>query len=405
MGVFRLPMKKLSCALILGGLLVALPLRAVYAPIPEQDQGKDLMVNVRAGISYDSNLFGSSTGAVDSIIYTIAPRIAYNRSLTDQTFFSAGYGLTVDHFADRPGDKTLDSHDASLRLAHAFSKSTTIDINELFMVSRNPESLLPGVATIVPRVINPDQSFTRNQLDGRFVTPLSPKSTATVKARSVYFDYRNDVLGRSLDRIENLYGLAADYAVLPELKTVAEYRHLDVFYRKQGELKNKNSEYLMGGIDYAVARKLSVSSRLGVEWRQRAAERDTTAPFAEASAKYDYTEKSFLVGGLGYSIEETSDTLRFNDTKVKRAFINVQHAVSALIVASGSATYEPSTLQGRRGIRNVDETTTRLGGALSYLPTKNWTLSGSADYDRVRSDDPQRSLKRKRAGLYATYSF
>lgn len=386
-------------ALILGGLLAALPLRAVYAPIPEQEQGKDLTVNVKAGISYDSNLFGAANGAVGSTIYTLAPHVTYNRSLTDQTFMSAGYGLTLDHFDNRPGDKTLDSHDLNLRLAHAFTKSTTIDINELYMISRNPESLLAGVP------LNPDQSFNRNQLDARLVTPINAKSTATVKARSVLYDYRNGSLGRSLDRVENLYGVAADYAVLPEVKTVAEYRHQDVFYQKLGEIKNKRSEYFMGGVDYAVARKLSLSSRLGVEWRQRVAERDTTAPFAEVSAKYDYTEKSFLIGGYGYNLEETSDTARFNDTKIQRLFVNVQHAVTALIVASGSATYETSTLQARRGFHDVDENTVRLGAALSYLPTKNWVVSVSGDYDRTRSDDPVRNLKRKRGGLSATYSF
>jgi hypothetical protein len=161
----------------------------------------------------------------------------------------------------------------------------------------------------------------------------------------------------------------------------------------------------MGGVDYAVARKLSLSSRLGIEWRQRAAQRDATAPFAEFSAKYDYTENSFLIAGFGYNLEETSDTVRFNDSKAKRLFVNVQHALTALIVASGSVTYEPSTLQGKRGVANVDEDTVRVGGALSYLPTKNWIISASADYDRTNSDDPVRNLKRKRAGLTATYTF
>ncbi len=399
-------MKNFPRALVLGGFVTAMPLlRAVYAPIPDQDQGKDLTVNVKAAISYDSNLFGSAHGAVDSMIYSLSPRVIYNRSLTDQTFFSAGYGLTIDHFDNRPGDKTLDSHDATLRLAHAFNKSTTIDVNEMYMISRNPESLLPGVAGADPRVLNPDQSFNRNQLDGRFTTPLNAKASTTVKARSVYFDYRNAVLGRSLDRIENLYGVAGDYAILPEFKAVAEYRHQDVYYSKQGEIKNKRSEYLMGGVDYAIARKLSLSSRVGVEWRERAAERDVTAPFAEFSAKYDYTEKSFFVAGFGYNLEETSDTARFNDTKAKRIFVNVQHSLTALIVASGSATYEPSTLQARRGFSNIDENTVRLGGALSYLPTKNWILTVSGDYDRTKSDDAVRNLKRKRAAISATYTF
>lgn len=389
-------------ALVVSGLVAASPARAVYAPIPDREQGKDLTVTIRGGVSYDDNLFGAATNEVDSVVWTIAPRAVYNASVTDQTFVSASYGLTLDLFEDRPGDKSLDSHDLSLRLAHAFSKSTTIDINDSFTIARNPESQLPGVGTL-----NTDQSFRRNQLDGRFVTPLNPKVGVTLKARSVYYDYRNATLGRSLDRIENLFGVAGDYAALPEVKAVAEYRHQDIYYRKQGELKNKRSDYFMAGADYDVAQKIMLSGRVGGERRSRAGEADATSPYVEISGKYDYTKDSFLVGGYAYTLEETSDTSRFSDSKLHRLFANVQHSVTALIVASGSLSYEPAQLQGRSSIgqRDVDEDTVRLGLALSYLPSKNWTVSASYDYDRVFSGEASRDLRRNRIGLSAIYTF
>jgi opacity protein-like surface antigen len=384
---------------LLGGVLASLPLRAVYAPIPEQEQGKNLTFAFKLGAAHDTNLFAAASRPVGSWIWTAAPRVTYNGSLTDQTFLSAGYGLTLDRFDNRPGDKLLDSHDATVRVAHAFTKSTTIDLTESINVARNPEALLSGVP------LNPDQSYTRNQLDGRFNTPLGPKAELLVKARSVYYRYRDAALGRSLDRFENLYGASADYAVLPETKVVGEYRRLEVFYDKLGETKNKRSNYLMGGVDYAVARKLSLSTRVGAEWRKRVGERSATSPYAEASAKFDYTKESFVVAGAGYAFEETSDTARFNDTKVRRAFASVQHHLTALIVASGSVNYEPATLQGRRGVASVAEKTLRVGGALSYLPTKNWVISASYDYDRVSSLDAQRKLRRERGGISGTYSF
>lgn len=397
--MFRVPFNIFLRWLAAGGAIAALPMRAVYAPIPEQEQGKDLVVSIRAGASYDSNLFGAATDEVGSAIFTLAPRVSYNASLSDQTFFSGGYGLTLDYFENRPGDQLLDSHDLLLRLAHAFSKSTTIDVNDSFMISRNPESLLAGVP------LNTDQSFQRNQLDGRFVTPLNPKVGVTAKARSVYFDYRNATLGRSIDRVENLYGLAGDYAILPEVKAVAEYRRQDVYYRKLGEAKNKRSDFVMAGLDYDVAQKLTLTGRFGTEWRRRSAERSTTAPYAEVSGKYDYARESFVLGGYAYTFDEVSDTARFTDQQVNRMFVTVQHRVTALIVASGSVAYEPGELKGRRGIPDIDEKTTRLGAAVSYLPGKNWTVSASFDYDRVRSDDPFRSMKRERVGLSANYSF
>ena len=95
----------------------------------------------------------------------------------------------------------------------------------------------------------------------------------------------------------------------------------------------------------------------------------------------------------------------YDDTKVNRFFCNVQHALSPLVVASGSVTYEPSVLQGRRGLPNVDETTTRFGLALSYLPGKNWRFTASYDYDNVDSDDPARGQNRERVGVNGSYAF
>src|SRR5207302_1367418 len=157
------------------------------------------------------------------------------------------------------------------------------------------------------------QSFKRNELDGNFTTALNAKLGLIVKARTVDYQYRNAQLGRSLDRIENLYGISSDYAVLPELKAVGEFRHQDIYYDKLGETKNKTSNFLMGGVDYAVAKKLTLTARAGAEWRHRSSERSTTAPTAEVSAKYDYADGSFVTGGYTYTIEEASDTAQFTD--------------------------------------------------------------------------------------------
>jgi hypothetical protein len=397
--VLRLQTSRLRPLLILGGLVLAVPSWAVYAPIPEKEQGQGFTYTVKGGVSYDSNLFGAAVNPVGSSIVEFAPRIAYNNSITDQTFFVGAYGLTLDQFDKRPGDKLLDSHDLMLRVAHAFTSSTTIDLVESLMISRNPESLLAGVP------LNPDQSFTRNQFDGHFVMPVTAKVGAEVKARSVYYKYRNATLGRSLDRIENLFGLAGNYAILPEVKAVAEYRHQDIFYRKGGEDKNKRSEFLMAGADYEAAKKLTMSARFGAEWRHRSAERASTGPYAEMSGKYDYAQDSFIVAGYGYSYDETSDTARFTDTRTHRLFANIQHHVTPLIVASGSIDYEPAQLMGRRGQSNINEDTIRTGVAGSYLVGKKWTLSLNFDYDRVNSDDPARNLDRKRVGLNADYTF
>jgi hypothetical protein len=380
-------------------LAAVVPARAVYAPIPDQELGKDLIFTFSLGASYDSNIFGGATGTIGSSIVEFSPKVAYNASVTDQTFLSLSYQLTVDQYDNRPGDKTLTSHAASARVAHAFSSSTTVDLVDTYQLTRNPESLLNGVP------LNVDQSFQRNEFDANFTTALNAKVGLDVKARTVYYDYRNAELGQSLDRIENLYGLSGDYAILPEVKGVAEYRHEDIYYDKQGEDKNKTSDFLMGGVDYAVAKKLTASARLGAEWRRRSSERSIIAPTAELSGKYDYADGSFVTGGYTYTIDEASDTVQFTDSRVNRFFVNVQHTIRPLLIASGSFTYEPAVLQGRRGFANVPEDTYRSGVSLSYLPTKQWTVSFSYDNDHVNSGEAARDLDRNRVGVNGSYAF
>jgi Putative beta-barrel porin 2 len=378
----------------------ALPLGAVYAPIPEPEQGKVFSVTLKAGAYRDSNIFGSVTGAIDSMVYSVSPTLSLNASLSQQTFLSGRYKLALDRIEDRPGDNTLDSHEATVRLAHAFRPGTTIDITESYTIARNPESLLAGIS------LNTDQSFQRNQVDGRFEHTLNPKFAATVKARSILFSYDNDGLAESLDRAETLLGLTGVYALLPETKVAAEYRFQDVAYDTGGATKDKDSHFLLVGIDYAPGPKLTASARVGAEFRSRSGEAGQDSPYLELSAKYDYGEENFLSAGYVYTLEETSNVALYTDTQVHRVFANVQHALTPSLVGSGSINFEPSTLQGRRGISpDRDETTVRFGLALTYVAQRNWSVSATVDLDDVSSDDVSRGLERSRYGVSARYQF
>lgn len=390
---------KFARLLLLGGLLASVPAWAVYAPIPEQEQGKEWVVTLRAGIMHDSNIFGSQSGEIDSMVYELAPKIAFNSSLSDQTFLTASYELIYDYFDNRPGDKSLDSHELAAAFDHSFSPVTTLHIADYYSIVRNPESLLSGIT------LNTDQSYNRNVFDARFATNIAPQFGLAVKFQSVDYAYDDTLLAIQLDHMENLYGLVLGYDVGPDLKAVAEIRHTDILYENFGSGKNKHSDFLIGGVDYTVAKRITASGRLGYEWRQRDGDGDVQTPYVQLSLRHDYAEQSFVSAGYVYTFEENSDIARYSDTKVNRFFLMVQHALSPLFVASGSFNYEPSQLQGRLGFPNADETTSRLGLALSYLPTKNWRFTASFDYDDINSDDPSRGQNRERAGLSAAFTF
>jgi hypothetical protein len=353
-----------------------------------------------AAVGHDSNIFGGSANEIDSMYYTFNPAISFNGSVTDQTFLSLGYELKLDQFTDRPGDKTLDSHTFSARVAHQFSPSSTVDVSDTYLIAKNPQSLLAGVP------LNTDQSFKSNQFNLRYSSAVGQKTNTVFKYRNLMFDYDNAALGANLDRVENLAGLEVSFAFLPVTKLVGEYRYLDVAYDIGGAAKDKESHYFMVGADYSPGKELTVTSRLGVENRSRASQADTTVPYAEVSLRYTYSEGSYLAAGYTYTIEESSDSVRFTDSQINRLFVNLEHRVTPLIVASGSITYEPAELQGRRGVTvDIDEDTTRFGLGLNWLPNKNWMVGASLDVDRVSSGDRNREQDRTRFGVNARYSF
>ncbi|MDD2765034.1 MAG: hypothetical protein PHE83_13785 [Opitutaceae bacterium] len=366
---------------------------AVYAPIPEQEQGKAFTVTVAAGAYHDSNIFGSAAGTIDSMVYSLSPKLAFNASVTQQTFVSASYEATLDYFDNRPTNKSLVSHDVALRLAHAFTEVSNIDLNEQFQVEKNPQSLLAGVP------LNTDQSYLRNEFDGRLTTALGQKTGLVFKYRNLYFNYDDVALGQSLDRMEHLAGLEVSNKFLPETAVVGEYRYQAIAYDHVGDLKDKRSNFLLAGMDYSPGKQLTLTGRAGLEDRRRDGASGTTAPYAELTCRYSYTENSFAAAGYTYSLEETDNPTLFTDTRMNRFFFNVQHAVTAMIIASGSITVEPSTLLGRTGQTDVKETATRLGSALTYVARKNFTVSATYDYDWVHSDAANRRQGRTRFGV------
>jgi hypothetical protein len=388
------PTRPISTAVLI--YLGAARALAVYAPIPEQEQGRLLTIYATAGAYYDTNIFGAPADERSSMVYQVSPRFVFNLSATDQTLLSASYQLSLDRFADRPGKRLLDSHTVSAAMKHTFSPRLEGELSDTFQLSKNPESLLPGLST----VLNTDQSYSLNQLDGRLAANLTKRTGLTFKARAARFAYDNAILAKELDRSEYLAGLAAMHALLPEIQAVTEYRHQTIRYRDGGETKDKDSDFALVGADYVLNARVALSGRLGAEYRRRKGADDELMPYAEFAVKADYGKGSYVSAGYGFSVEEISNLDVYTDMAVHRFFANAQQVLSPRTVATGSVSWEPAQLNGRESIReDRDETNTRAGLALIYRLNTRWTVSATVDRDEITSDDPGRMLKRTRGGL------
>ena len=96
---------------------------------------------------------------------------------------------------------------------------------------------------------------------------------------------------------------------------------------------------------------------------------------------------------------------RYGTDTVARVPVAQMRDIPAALAAH-AVHYEPSTLQGRRSISpDRDETTVRLGLALTYVARRNWAITATADFDDVSSDDVSRGMDRTRYGVSARYQF
>jgi hypothetical protein len=376
-------------------------LRAVYAPIPEVEQGKMLTFYVSGRVYHDSNIFGAPQNELSSMVYELQPSAVFNMSASQQTFLTASYQLTLDHFEDRPGDRTIASHSVSARAAHTFSPRLEGEVSEVFQMVKNPASLLPGVAT----VLNTDQSYNFNQLDARLRFTWTKRTGVNLKLRAVDFAYKTGAIARSIDHADYLAGIEVTRAVREDLQAVAEYRHQLIRYDHDGWRKDKDSDYLLAGGDYALGKNRALTGRLGGEWIRRRGGNDSLVPYAELAYKRDYRAGSYLSAGYAFSVTESSNLDLYSDAYTHRFFVNIQHALTPKLTASGSLDFEPGRLNGRGGAGDCDETIVRAGLALTRVLSRHWTISATVDYDNVDSGNPTRELERLRAGAGARCVF
>lgn len=392
-------MRQLRIFLLGSSLAFCAIARGVYAPIPEEEKGKGLTLSLITGITYNNNIFGSPTDPVASVVYEVSPKVDFNSSLSQLTFFSATFQPRLDYFGNRPGSKALYSQDVGARIAHSFSPLSVVDVSDAFAYDQDPQVLLNGVP------VNTNQTLESNQLNAKYTFAPAERLGLALKTRIMYYDYVDDVIGDQLNRFENLYGLEFDYSLLPELKLAGEYRHLDVDYRNDPSENDKHSDFLMAGFDYKVGPRLTASFRVGGEYTHRDSLSTETTPYVEFAWKYDYAQNSFISAGYTYDLEETSNPFLFSDEKVNRVFVNLQHAFTGLIVGSAAFDYEPATLLGRNAEANLSEDTTHAGAAVTYLPSRSWKVSLTYDYDYVESGISSRGLNRSQAGVRAVVAF
>src|SRR5258705_1038490 len=88
---------------------------------------------------FDDNTFG----------FDISPSAAVNLK-HDQTTFGLSYLYTFRYFIDRERPRDDQSHQANMKLSHAFNERFSVDVKDSFVVPQEPSVIDPTVSTTFP---------------------------------------------------------------------------------------------------------------------------------------------------------------------------------------------------------------------------------------------------------------
>lgn len=390
-------------------LAAASPLLGVYAPIPDIEKGLPLIIDLEGGVIYDSNIFGLDSDEQDSFVYTVAPRVRLNSSLTPQSFLTAAYRLESLYFSDRPGDDTLFNHSLFGRLSHSFSERASLRIDGNLLFIESPRSALNIGDPLLEEELQQDQSFVSNQLSLALPYQLSQRLRVEPGAGAYFVNFEQAALARVLDYVEYNGYLEGAYQLSRTTQFATEIRFKSIEYDFADEVKGSETFYYLVGLDYALEEVTSVSVRTGLEDRNRNGADGLTRFYGQLAFHHYFTRNSFVNLAAEYAVQEVQATQSFYDKSGPSFIVNVQYDPSGAgqFYFTGNLIYSRFTLHARPEFvaGNVMDDELRAGLAAVWTYRNRWSLIASYDFDFTDSELDIRDEERHRIGVSLRYTF
>jgi hypothetical protein len=387
---------------------------------------------------YDDNYLTVPNGDKrDSFGYEVKPSVSLNLPL-ENTFIGLSYEYSLQYYEDRA--KYDQSHKFDGRLDHSFSERYRVELNESFVMSREPEVLAPSGGGAVSFPLRTEGDNIRNQGGATFYAQMTELLGLEIGYGNTFYDYKQDgafidasgnvVASRSglLDRDEHLASLNLRWKAMPETEAIFGYQFGLVNFSSReaigtstngigdpepvhSDIRDARSHYLYVGADHRFNPQLNGSIRLGGQYNDYYHEgRHSLNPYADASLTYLYQPGSSIQAGVSHTrtrtdiatVESGSDVT--SDQEVTSAYASINHAITPSLLGSLLLRGQRGTFFG--GTADGDVEWLFLSG-VNFAYTINPHLLAEAGYnfDYLRSQQPGRDYHRNRVyiGIRATY--
>jgi len=376
--------------------------------------------------------------------FDISPSASYNIR-RDQTTFGVSYVYGLRYYVDREDDQIDQSHQANLKLSHAFNEKYSVDLKDSFVMAQEPSVIDPSISITVPARSEGDNF--RNTAGIQFNANLLEHFGMVLGYSNSIYDYEQDaddvaaiqasnpilfpvVTGEGsrsavLDRTEHQFNIDGNYQILPKTTLTLGYIYGIVDFTSSdplvpgvpGETRDWTSHKVAVGARQQINPQFVVSGKAGVEittYDNSDLWDDETGPYAEASASWNYTEGSALQVGVRHHRIPTDVRLLPGagglnaDAEATSVFISVTHRIATKILLNTMAQYQHGTYNGTGSGDGADETSDHVfygGVTLAYQFTRNVAAEAGYTFDRLDSDIPFRSFTRNRIFIGTRLSY
>ena len=374
---------------------------------------------------------GSGPKKEDSFGFELSPSAELNWVLP-QTYIGLSYVYGMRYYEARPKSKTDHSHQADLKLNHAFTERYKLDVSDSFVVAQEPDLLAKSGDPL-----RREGNNVRNSASLNFDAGLTDQLSVRAGYSNTFYDYTEDEgdvaslggagsLSSLLDRMEHVGTIDLRWQVLPNTSGILGYKYGVTDYNEGHELapgiksdkRDTTSHYVYVGADHSFIPQLNASVRGGAQitkYDNIEARLDDTrvSPYAEGNLTWTYNPGSYVQLGvrhtrlatdisfLSLALQEENLTL---DQEATTIYSTINHRITPKLNGNIVGQFQHGSFESGDA-NNKTENIFLIGFNLSYEINKFLSADAGYNFDRLDSDIEDRSFSRNRVylGIHATY--
>ncbi len=356
---------------------------------------------ISGDLGFDSNVGNRPDGLEEESGYIRGGVGAAYAGGSRRTHIDLNARLSTLYYFDQPESQADDNFQTArfgLTVHHRVNPRVTVGNSAYFSYEIEPDDAIGASAS--RRLDQYSYGYNNLWISRSWSRRLSTVARFTVTG----IDYENDIESVGEDRLTQTFSKEVRYVLDRLTSLVGEYRRANTDY----DIVNLDydANYLLAGADHKFSENVSGTLRLGGENRDYDNnDDDGWNPYAEASLRYELSDRTKLVWFTRYGYEDSEVFFHLAESRsVFRTALNASHAFSDDLRGKAGLSYHSSDYD-RGVLSELTEYGLSLNLGLNYRLMSNTDLNLGYTLTHHTSDSAFREYDRHRlwAGISVTF--